>query len=135
MMEQEAASLPPVTEPPKPRTFEEMLAEASDEIRESYAESLENITERKDAAIAILRANKNCPLSEEELRTWTAKKLEQLAVMSGAVVTNQGPDYRGKGLAIPRTQIDPDSLPPDPPKTAERVLERQKQLGKGAYFR
>ena len=128
--------LPPVTEPPKPRTFEDLLRDADPEIRESHSEALENIAERKDAAIAILRANPNCDFTDEELRSMTAKRLEKTALMAGAQLTTAAnPDYRGRGLAAPRAPVDPETLPPPPPNTSERVLARQKELGMGAYFR
>lgn len=114
------------TEPPKAQTFEELMANAAPDVRESYGEALENITERKAAAIKILMANPNCDFTEEELRAMTAKRLEKMVAMTGHQNPLLAPaSYAGRGFPV----VNEDDEPPPPPNTLAKVVELQKARG------
>lgn len=124
---------PVAPEPPAPtkaRTLEELMAECAPEVRESHQEALDNVLERKQAAVTTLMANKKCPFSEEELRSMTAKRLEQMVAMTMPEQDelNVRPSYAGRGLPHMR-EIPEEEQPPPPPNTFQRVLEKQKAAG------
>jgi hypothetical protein len=118
----------PVAAPHVPQTVDEAIKMLPTHIQEPIQAMASEYEQRKQAAIAQLIANK-WPGPQEELQSYTAQRLEELVRFGGGEVAA---DYRGQGAAQPRPQtpVDPESLPPPTPNTLERVLERQRLLGK-----
>jgi hypothetical protein len=106
----------------EPQTLDQAIATLPAQFREPVGTLAREHAARKDAAIAVLVANK-APLSEGTLKGMSLDELEGLVAMAGQQTT-----YTGKGLPHVRPTLE-DDAPPAPPNTLERVVERQKQLG------
>lgn len=112
---------PPPPEPPK--TAQEAIAQMPEHLQDMFVQMHREYQERRQAALAILMANKSCPFEQDELQSFNVERLEKLVAMGAGV------EYSGKGLPAPR--VIPERLedPPPAPKTMDKVIERQKALG------
>lgn len=71
-------------------TFEELLAKAKPELRESIERGIKDQEDKKDTIVKALLENERCTYSEEELKAKTIDELEKLAKLSQVEVNFSG---------------------------------------------
>ena len=134
-LEQQPQSRPVETRP-EPTTLEQALEYIPNQfgVRETLASAVQRYERHKHKLIEILVNVKQCPFAREELETMQDTRLEQLVVMAGEELPDQqsprvSADYRGRHM--PQIQVIPDERDgvPEPPKTMDLVILRQKELG------
>ena len=105
---------------PVAQSPEEYIQQAPIEIREVLNEGLRMHREQKEALIKVLKENKNCVFTEEQLK---AKDLLELLALAKLA---QVEDYSGR--AIPGDflkSVESDRVP-DPPKVSELIIKARK---------
>jgi len=102
----------------KPKTVEEYLAEAPEEIRSVYASHKEQLRVRKVELVSGLKSAQKA-YSEEELNAMTVEQLEKVQLLvSGSKPKN---DFSGNGPARGQDNGEEGKIP-SPPSLATRVL-------------
>jgi hypothetical protein len=89
---------------PKAVTFDELLANASPETRDSINEGIRIGRERKVASIATLKASGRCTISDEKLTAMSQGELDQLVKLADVKVAT---DFSGLGTARVETNEAP----------------------------
>jgi hypothetical protein len=84
-----------VAETPKVQTFEEMLATATPELRDSINEGLRVGREKKAATIKTLKDSKRCVYTDDELNAMPQAQLDKLVTLADIKVAV---DFSGQGL-------------------------------------
>lgn len=127
--------LPQGTPTRQPATVEEAIATMPTHLREPLEAMSQEYQSRKDQAITVLKANKDCAFSDDELSTMTAQKLEKLVLMSGQELPGrymsptQLQNYNGRRMPQVRVLEDERDGVPEPPDTLTLVIQRQRELG------
>ncbi len=93
------ADPPPVEEPVEVPTTKQFLASAPAEIQEVLNEGIALRDQRRGSLVSVLKANKSCDYSEDELKAMSVVNLEKLAKLANV------PSFEGQGGGL-RTQMD-----------------------------
>lgn len=128
----------PVTESQRePDTLEEALEYIPSKfrVRETIGSAVRSYERHKAKLIEALIQNKQNPFAREELETFENERLEQLIVMAGEDLPDQQPrplvqqQYNGRRVPQLRVVEDENEAVPPLPKTFERAVARQRELG------
>lgn len=113
----------PLPAPEPPKTAQEAIAGMPEHLQDMFNAMYRDHQERRQAALAMLLANKSCPFEQEELQAMSVDRLEKLVAMGAGV------DYSGRGL--PPARVIPEELeaPPAPRDTMSEVVDRQRAQG------
>lgn len=115
------AEQPKAAEAAKPQTFEEVLATAAPEIRESIAEGLRVSQAKKTASIKTLKDSGRCDLTDEQLSALPQGELDKLVKLAGI---RAAVDF--SGLGAPRADQDTSKDAPAAPDLNARILAAKK---------
>ena len=109
-----------------PANLQEAIATLPADLQEPMQALALEHQERRQAAIAVLLANKTCPFTQEEMGKMDHKKLEGMVAMASQ---GAGADYRGQGGPARRRHPEDEAQPPEPPDTFAAVVALQKERG------
>lgn len=98
---------------PEPRSFEDVLASAPAEVRESINYGQRLYAEYRGDLVKTIKANEKNDFSDDELDGMDMKMLERLAKMSATT------DFSGRGFASKGTPRKEDDAVPAPPLVFE----------------
>jgi hypothetical protein len=127
---------PAPTPPHVPTTMDEAIATMPHHLREPLQAMSQEYESRKQQAITVLAANKDCAFTAEELQDMTAQKLEKLVLMSGETLPGrylspalEPSNYTGRRMPQIRIVQDENEGIPPPPDTMTLVVQRRRELG------
>jgi hypothetical protein len=127
---------PAPTLPHVPTTMDEAIATMPHHLREPLQAMSQEYESRKQQAITVLAANKDCAFTAEELQAMTAQKLEKLVLMSGEALPGrylspalEPSNYTGRRMPQLRIVQDENEGIPAPPDTMTLVVQRRRELG------
>jgi len=92
----------------KAKTFAELVAEASPDVRDAINEGARIGREKKNATIATLKASGRCDLTDDQLKVMTQADLDKLVKLAN--VTVEAVDFSAAGVV--KTEQPKDVAPP-----------------------
>lgn len=98
-------------EPPKPVTMDELLSNASPELRESIQEGQRTLAAKKSAVIASIVANKRNVFTEDALKAKPIAELEALAALAAPSAGSADYGVRPEPVMNEGKAIEPLEVP------------------------